>query len=81
MERTQIIFEIVEFIYLFLVGTVLYITTIGLFQLYVQEIKFHNWLRIDSTEEQETSLIGVAFVVLAVNFMGSVYVGRADNLL
>ena len=60
---------------------VLYITAIGLYQLFVQEIKFHNWLRIDSTEELETSLIGVTVVVLAVNFMGAVFVGGKENLL
>ena len=81
MDRAEIIFEVVEYVHLFLVGTVLYITAIGLYQLFVQEIKFHNWLRIDSTEELETSLIGVTVVVLAVNFMGSVYVGGTDNLL
>ena len=57
MDRAQIIFDIVEFVHLFLVGTVLYITAIGLYQLFDQEIKFHNWLRIDSTEELKTSLI------------------------
>ena len=81
MERAEIVFEVVEYVHLFLVGTVLYITSIGLYQLFVQEIKFHNWLRIDSTEELETSLIGVTVVVLAVNFMGAVYVGGTENLV
>ena len=75
------IFEVVEFVHLFLVGTVLYITAIGLYQLFVHEIKFPNWLKIDSTEELETNLIGVAVVVLAVNFMGEVFVGGNENLL
>jgi uncharacterized membrane protein YqhA len=39
------------------------------------------WLKIDSTEELETNLIGVTVVVLAVNFMGAVFVGGTDNLL
>ena len=81
MDRAEIIFEVVEFVHLFLVGTVLYITAIGLYQLFVQEIKFANWLRIDSTEELETKLIGVTVVVLAVNFMGAVYVGGTEDLL
>jgi len=81
MDRAEIIFEVVEFVHLFLVGTVLYITAIGLYQLFVQEIKFANWLRIDSTEELETNLIGVTVVVLAVNFMGAVYIGGTDDLL
>ena len=80
-DRGLVIFEVVEFVHLFLVGTVLYITAIGLYQLFVHEIKFPNWLKIDSTEELETNLIGVTVVVLAVNFMGEVFVGGSDDLL
>ena len=75
------IFEVVEFVHLFLVGTVLSITAIGLYQLFINQIKFPNWLKIDSTEELETNLIGVTVVVLAVNFMGAVFVGGKENLL
>ncbi len=81
LERGLIIFEVVEFVHLFLVGTVLYITAIGLYQLFVHEIKFPNWLKIDSTEELETNLIGVTVVVLAVNFMGAVFVGGSEDLM
>jgi uncharacterized membrane protein YqhA len=81
IDRGLVIFEVVEFVHLFLVGTVLYITAIGLYQLFVHEIKFPNWLKIDSTEELETNLIGVTVVVLAVNFMGAVFVGGMEDLL
>jgi uncharacterized membrane protein YqhA len=70
VERGLIIFEVVEYVHLFLVGIVLYITAIGLYQLFVHEIKFPGWLKIDSTEELETNLIRVTVVVLTVNFMG-----------
>ena len=75
-----IIFEIVEYVHTFLVGTVLYITAVGFFQLFIKEVDFVGWLKIDSTEELETSLIGVTVVVLAVNFMGEVLT-KTDNLL
>jgi uncharacterized membrane protein YqhA len=81
VERDSVIFEVVEYVHLFLVGTVLYITAAGLYQLFVQEIKFPRWLRIDSTEELETNLIGVTVVVLAVNFMGAVFIGETEHLL
>lgn len=80
-EQSKVIFEVVEYVHLFLIGTVLYITAIGLYQLFVNEIKFPNWLKIDSTEELETNLIGVTVVVLAVNFMGAVFLGGRENLL
>jgi uncharacterized membrane protein YqhA len=73
--------EIVEYVHTFLIGTVLYITAAGLYQLFIREVEFPQWLRIDSTEELETNLIGVTVVVLAVNFMGLVYTGDAENLL
>jgi uncharacterized membrane protein YqhA len=81
VDRSEVIFEVVEFVHLFLVGTVLYITGAGLYQLFIRPIKFPRWLRIDSTEELETNLIGVTVVVLAVNFMGAVLVGETEYLL
>ena len=81
VERGLIIFEVVEYVHLFLVGTVLYITAIGLYQLFVHEIQFPEWLQIDSTEELETSLIGVTVVVLAVNFLGVVFTGDNADLI
>jgi uncharacterized membrane protein YqhA len=76
-----VIFEVVEYVHLFLVGTVLYITAVGLYQLFVKEIDFPGWLKIDNTEELETNLIGVTVVVLAVNFMGAVFAGAPEGLL
>jgi len=73
--------EIVEYVHTFLIGTVLYITAVGLYQLFVNEIQFPGWLKIDSTEELETNLIGVTVVVLAVNFMGVVFTKDPGILL
>jgi uncharacterized membrane protein YqhA len=80
-DKGVVIFEVVEYVHLFLVGTVLYITGAGLYQLFIQELNFPRWLKIDSTEELETNLIGVTVVVLAVNFMGAVFLGQTENLL
>lgn len=82
-EQGMIIFEVVEYVHTFLVGTVLYITAMGLFQLFIKEIDFPDWLKIDSTEDLETNLIGVTVVVLAVNFMGAMFAGGGgtENLL
>ena len=38
-------------------------------------------MKIDSTEELETNLIGVTDEVLAVNFIGAVFVWGPENLL
>ena len=76
-----IIFEVVEYVHSFLIGTVLYITAVGFYQLFIKEIEFPEWLKTESTEELETNLIGVTVVVLAVNFMGAVFSGGTENLL
>ena len=80
VDKGVAIFEVVEYVHLFLVGTVLYITAVGLYQLFVHEIRFPDWLQIDTTEELETNLIGVTVVVLAVNFMGAVLVRGTEDL-
>ncbi len=72
--------EVVEYVHTFLIGTVLYITAVGFYQLFVGEIDFPDWLKIDSTEELEKNLIGVTVVVLAVHFMGIVFTGSEANL-
>jgi uncharacterized membrane protein YqhA len=79
--RSAVIIEVVEFVHVFLVGTVLFITAIGLYQLFIHPIQFHSWLQTDNVEELETNLIGVLVVVLAVDFLGTVFVGQTENLL
>lgn len=80
-EELPFIIEVVEFVHTFLIGTVLYITAIGFYQLFIKEVEFPGWLKIDSTEELETSLIGVTVVVLAVNFLAVVFTGENIDLL
>jgi uncharacterized membrane protein YqhA len=80
-EEVPVIIEVVEYVHLFLIGTVLYITAIGFYQLFIGEIEFLGWLKIESTEELETSLIGVTVVVLAVNFLAEVFSREDMNIL
>ena len=81
MNHGKFVYAVVEYVHTFLIGTVLYITAVGLYQLFVQEIDFPAWLKVESTEELETNLIGVTVVVLAVNFMGAFFAGGTDDLL
>ena len=81
VDSGLVIVEVVEFIHVFLVGTVLYITAVGLYQLFIHEVQFPEWLKIDSIEELETDLVGLTVVVLAVNFMNVAFIGGTDNLL
>jgi uncharacterized membrane protein YqhA len=81
LEGDIVIVEVVEFVHTFLLGTVLYITALGLYQLFIGNIRILGWLKVESTEELETNLIGVTVVVLAVNFMGEVFANRTADVL
>ena len=82
IDRALITVEVVDFVHTFLVGTVLYITAIGFYQLFIgRAVGFPGWLKIDSTEELESNLVGVTAVVLAVNFMGVVFVNGTQDIL
>ncbi len=62
--------EIIEYVHTFLIGTVLYLTAVGFFQLFIgKKIELPGWMQIQDTMELETDLIGVAVVVLVINFM------------
>lgn len=80
-EHGIFIFEVVEYVHNFLVGTVLYITATGFYQLFIAEVDFPKWMKVHNTEELETNLISVTVVVLAVNFMGESFSGGVDELL
>ena len=80
-EEIPLVIEVVEYVHTFLIGTVLYITSIGFYQLFISEIEFPGWLKIHNTDELETSLIGVTVVVLAVNFLGVVFTGENVDLV
>ena len=75
------VIHILDQVHQFLIGTVLYITSIGFYQLFIKEIEYHGWLKIQSIEELETSLVGVVVVVLAVDFLGTVFTGEGADLL
>lgn len=75
------IFELLEYVHQFLIGTVLYITAMGLFQLFIQDVPLPLWMKTESAEDLETNLVGVTVVVLAIEFLGAVFSGRQADLL
>lgn len=80
-EAIPLEIEILESVHQFLIGTVLYITAVGFYQLFIKEVQVPEWLNINSTEELETNLVGVIVVVLAINFLGYVFTGDPQALL
>ncbi len=75
------VFGLLEHVDQFLIGTVLYITALGLYQLFIHELPMRDWLKVDSGEDLEVNIVGVIVVVLAIEFLGAVFTGRQGNNL
>jgi uncharacterized membrane protein YqhA len=75
------IFGLLEHVDQFLIGTVLYITALGLYQLFIQELPMRHWLKVDSGEDLEINIVGVIVVVLAIEFLGAVITGKQGSQL
>jgi uncharacterized membrane protein YqhA len=63
---------VIEVIDLFLIGTVSYITAVGLYRLFISkhDIDLPMRLKIDSLKDLEDKIVGVIVAALAVAFLG-----------
>src|SRR5690349_14613036 len=72
-EAKHLAVEFIELIDLFLLGTVLYIIALGLYELFIDDkLSMPPWLVITSLDDLKGKLIGVVIVLLAVTFLGAV---------
>lgn len=76
----HIIVGIVEIVHLFLVGTVLFITSLGLYELFIEPLPLSPWLKTHNIEELELNLVGLTIVVLAVNFLSVIFEEQQSNI-
>ncbi len=79
-EGENVIVELVETVHLFLVGTVLFLTSFGLYQLFIQPLPLPGWLKVNNIEELELNLVGLTIVVLGVNFLSVIFEPEGENL-
>jgi uncharacterized membrane protein YqhA len=64
----------------YLLGTVLYIIAIGLYQLFIDStLPLPRWLRVDTIDQLKSKLVGVIVVLLGVSFLAAVVEGSADR--
>lgn len=80
-EEVPLAIHMVEYVHQLLIGTVLYITGIGLYQLFIRPLDLPDWLRVSNTDELETALVGVTIVVIGVHFMTQLFVSESADLL
>ncbi|UZJ42139.1 YqhA family protein [Prosthecochloris sp. SCSIO W1101] len=63
----------VEIADIFLIGTVMYIISTGLYELFIDDnIEVPDWLEIHTLDDLKQKLIGVVIVVMSVVFLGHV---------
>ena len=64
--------QFIELIDVFLIGVILLIVALGLFQLFIDEkTTLPSWLKIRTLDELKHRVIGVICVVLGVNFLSN----------
>jgi uncharacterized membrane protein YqhA len=64
--------ELIEVIDLFLLGTVLFMTSVGLYELFVDpKISIPEWLSVANLDELKFNLVAVIVVMLMVLFLGA----------
>ena len=73
--------ELIELIDLFLLGTVLFMTSVGLFELFVDpEISIPEWLSVANLDQLKFNLVAVIVVMLLVFFLGAAAAGGESGL-
>ncbi len=79
-EAKRLSVEFIELTDLFLLGTVLYIVGIGLYDLFVDPgLPIPAWLHIDTLDDLKGKLIQVIVVLLSVTFLGRVVESTGDE--
>ena len=72
--------DLIEITDVILLGTVLYIVALGLYQLFIdQHLALPPWLKVNDLTDLKRDLIGVVVVLLGVSFLGEVVNWEGDN--
>jgi uncharacterized membrane protein YqhA len=72
--------ELIEITDIILLGTVLYIVALGLYQLFIdQSLALPRWLKVNDLADLKRDLIGVVVVLLGVSFLGEVVNWEGQN--
>jgi len=61
--------ELIEMTDLFLLGMVVYVVALGMYQLFVGPLNVPAWMQVRSLDELKTQLVNVIVVLLAVSFL------------
>lgn len=71
VSQKATVVEFIEVADVFLLATVLYIISLGLFELFIDDrLPLPGWLEIHDLDDLKEKLVGVVVVVLGVSFLG-----------
>lgn len=76
--------EVIQLADYFLIATALYIVSVGLYELFIGEVKLPphlGWLKTDTLDELKDRLTGVVVTVLAVTFLAVAANWTGDDIL
>ncbi len=63
--------ELIEMTDFFLLGMVLYVVAIGMYELFIDpNIDVPDWMRVSSLDDLKTQIVNVVIVMLVVTFLG-----------
>lgn len=65
----------IEIIDIFLVATVFYLISMGLFELFIAKAPLPGWVEIRTLDDLKTKLLGLIVIALAVIFLGAALTG------
>ena len=78
----QVVLDFIELADIYLLATDLYIISVGLFELFIDDsLPLPDWLEIHTLDDLKEKLVGVVIVVLAVTFLGQAIKGAAPQEL
>lgn len=76
----KLVVSLIEAIDLFLLGTVFYITALGLYELFIDDrVRVPEWLEIHTIDDLKMKLISVIVVLLSVLFLGQAVTWKFDS--
>jgi uncharacterized membrane protein YqhA len=79
-EAKHLAVELIEMTDLFLLGMVLYVVAIGMYQLFINpKVAVPSWMRVDGLADLKTQLLNVIVVLLAVTFLATAVSWTSGN--
>ena len=68
-KQDDTVVELLQVLDLYLIGTVLLITAVGLYELFIGEVRLPGWLVIRNLSDLKTKIVEVIVLVIGIKFL------------